>query len=436
MKAKRISLGAGLLLLGLALPPTRGTVVSTRTVAPFAERTRVAVPPFRNLGTADPSLSRKLGQGLTKDLEVSGYFDPIRTLQWVEQLDREDLSKGRIDFREWYAIKAELLVKATYAFEGDALKLEVRLYRTAEGRNVFAKAYRGAKTRWRDLLRNVADDIVREMTGKAGIANTLIALTSARTGEKQIYIVRPDGSGLQRVTARRGICLSPDWAPGGSRIVYTAYWEKRPCIYMQTLATGKVKKIAGFAGLNAFPCISPDGKKMLLTLSRAGNPEIFIMDLRTGDLQRLTRTAATEASPCWAPDGKRIAFVSDRSGRPQIYLMRIDGGGVTRLTHEGSYNTSPAWSPDGRQIAYCSRAGGNFDLYTVDVTTRRAKRMTASPESEEDPSWAPDGVHLAFSSSSRYRSDIHTMNIVTGERQRVTSGGNNTSPAWSPRLKR
>jgi diaminobutyrate-2-oxoglutarate transaminase len=49
-----------------------------------------------------------------------------------------------------------------------------------------------------------------------------IAFTSDRAGSPDIYLIRPDGSGLRRLTSHPAADGSPDWRPDGRRLAFTS----------------------------------------------------------------------------------------------------------------------------------------------------------------------------------------------------------------------
>jgi TolB protein len=142
-----------------------------------------------------------------------------------------------------------------------------------------------------------------------------IVFNSNRDGIWEIYVMRSDGSNVQRLT----------YTPGKS------------------MGVGK-------------PAWSPDGKSILFPSSQGPNStnwynvvDIYVIDVDGSNLQRLTHTG-DNGSPIWSPDGKRIAFSSHRSGdlahwrdNREIYVMNVDGSNVQRLTYNGVWDSHPQW---------------------------------------------------------------------------------------------
>lgn len=399
----------------------------------FGEKIIVAVPLFAadGSGVVGPSDVRDV---MSYDLGNSGYFSVVGNTQFVDENEEADRAAGSIDFQEWLALGAEVLVKGEMEADVSGFTLEAEVYDLARGQSIFARRYVGEDGQWREATHRLADDIVRRLTGEAGIATTSIAFVSNATGAKEIYVMDYDGENRRRITRDNTIAMYPDWFPDGRRIVYTKYPGDRQELHSVEIVTGRTTRLTSFPGLNAFAAISPRGNEMLASLSRDGNTEIYRLRADGSDPRRLTYGRSTESSPCWSPDGRRVAFVSDRSGSPQIYVMSATGGTAERLTYQGGYNTSPDWSPKGDLIAFTSMVEGVYQICTVDVETREVVRLTTGGGSKEDPSWAPNGRHIVYSARSGRKSDLYMLDIFDLEPVRLTRGsGDYLSPAWSDR---
>ena len=221
---------------------------------------------------------------------------------------------------------------------------------------------------------------------------------------------------------------------GPDDYIFASYREHVPRLFQVDLGTHQVARLVPGPGVVLDGAWSPDGTRLLVTREEGGNSDIYLLDRSGQVLQRLTDHWAIDVSPAWAPDGRRFAFCSARAGSPQIYVMSVDGSNLVRVSHTGSYNTSPSWSPKGDHIAYTTRSGGGFQIVVTTPDGGNAQTIT-SAGSNEDPSWAPDGRYLAFSST---RAGGHHLFLADREgrtQKQLTHGaGDDTSPAWSPRL--
>jgi TolB protein len=422
---------AAVLMLLLAAASAWAPEVRLSISKGFGEKVIIALPLFEGRGSSlvDADAIRDV---LTFDLGHSGYFSLVENREFVDENEASDLRTGRIDYREWLALGAEVLVKGKFEAGVSDFSVEATVYDLESAASIFGKRYSGPIGDWRAAVHALSDDIVERLTGEPGIARTRIAFVSDATGMKEIYLMDYDGEHRLRLTRDSQMAMYPAWFPDGKRLAYTRFRGSRQEICTIDVASGATKVITSFPGLNAFPAVSPRGDEILAALSRDGNPEIYRLKADGSDARRLTYGRSTESSPCWSPDGRRIGFVSDRSGTPQIYVMSASGGTDERVTYQGGYNTSPDWSPKGDLIAYTSRIDGVFQICTVDVETKEVVRLTTGGQNKEDPSWAPDGRHIAYSEKSGGKSELYMLDVYDLTPVRLTSGtGDYLSPAWS-----
>ena len=421
-----------LALLIAALPGPAASQVRLSITKGFGEKVIIAIPLFQG-GRGTLVNAQDVRTVLRFDLETSGYFSAVENLQFVDDVEADDRLTGRIDYVEWNALGAEVLVKGKITGDLENFSIEASVHDLAQGQGIMARRYSGKPRQWRAAVHSLADDIVRQLTGEPGIAASKIAFVSDVTGVKQLYVMDYDGENQTRVVKDDLMSMYPDWFSDKDRLVYTRFRGSRQEAYVVRSTTGEQARLTSFPGLNAFVAVSPRGNEYLMTLSRDGNPEIYRLAADGSDPRRLTFNKSTESSPRWSPDGRRVVFVSDRAGSPQIYVMSASGGTAERVTYQGSYNTSPDWSPKGDLIAYTARVEGVFQIHTVDVNTKEVVRLTTGGGHKEDPSWAPDGRHLVYSVRSRGKSDLTMLDIYELEPLQLTSGGGDyLSPAWTP----
>ena len=171
-----------------------------------------------------------------------------------------------------------------------------------------------------------------------------VVFTSERHGSADIYRVRADGMGLERLTDH------PAFDDQGA--------------------------------------LSPDGRSLAFVSTRDhGSTDIYLLDVQTSEVRNLTDAPGGDYRPSWSPDGSMLAFSSERgkpprmaAGRwehihePSVYVMRADGGGVRRLTADGQLAGSPRWSADGRRVVF-------YELAVEDSFRARGRGGQARVES-------------------------------------------------------
>lgn len=221
-----------------------------------------------------------------------------------------------------------------------------------------------------------------------------IAFVSMRDGIEDIYVMRPDGSAVRRVTVTQAV-------EGEERGSWTPAW-------------------------------SPDRKRLVFASNRdeGGSANLYAVDADGLNLVRLSAHDGFDYSPDWSPDGARIVFLSDRDGFYELYSIGADGSDVERLTHlekgQGGL-CCPDWSPDGTSILFMvlnpprTAVLQVLDLVSGEV---RSHGLGALPR------WSPDGTQFAFFGDGM---QVHVMNSDGSDRRQVSDvPGLATYPSWSP----
>jgi TolB protein len=384
----------------------------------------IAISPLKDLGGEGQRPGEVFADVIARDLDLSGYFKIIDRGAYIE--GPSPLALEEINFQNWATLDAVALVKGGLSFDGEALTVEVRLFDVAQRKQLGGKRYRGERKDLRRMAHRFADEIMRLITGELGPFNSQIAFVSNRAGgrAKDIYVTDLTGTEITQITKGRTLNLGPSWNPAADVLTYFSYKQGGPYPYRLELYSGRESRLYPVVGYKSQ--WAPDGTTIAVTLEQNGNSDVFLISPEGRLVERLTENPDIDVSPTWSPDGQEIAFCSSRTGNPQIYIVNVRTGRTRRLTFRGDYNTSPAWSPKGDLIAYTSRSGG-FRIMTMSADGGDLQEIAPG----EDPSWSPDGRYLVFSNRRRLYVASKDGRVV---KQLTGGGGDDTSPAWSPRL--
>jgi TolB protein len=429
-----LTLAAGGALMSPSPARSQGADVLLNVMASGAKRLNIFIPDFTIVVGADAGgLGRNLPEVVGSDLRFSALFSVVTGSPALPAGSPDALRKAWTDAA---ASGAHAALHTLLTLRGDRAQAEARLYdlTSPDQRAIATKRIDMPVAQARRLAHKIADEVVLQFTGEAGIADTKIAFVSGRTGVKEILAMDYDGVAVTPVTANQSINLSPNWSPDSRSLAFTSYMRGYPYLYrVFPFEKRPVQVLSGQLGINTSPAFSPDGRLVALTLSRDGNPEVYVLTLATGALRRLTTYSGIDTEPTWSPTGRELAFTSERGGSAQIHVMDAEGTNVRRLTHAG-FNTQPRWSPKGDTIVFTSRQGLH-NLWAVSPDGSNLRRLTDGPGDNESASWAPNGRHLVFHSSRLRGFALYTMLADGSEQQGLPRGaGEASSPAWSPRL--
>jgi dipeptidyl aminopeptidase/acylaminoacyl peptidase len=175
-----------------------------------------------------------------------------------------------------------------------------------------------------------------------------LAFLSNRSGARQIYVVRPDGSDPAALTDRKqGVGLFR-WSPDGRSIAYLAADDTAPPkdgpqvadsdsdlekLWLLNLETGETRRL-GFDGWRIDDFQWRDSTHLLLQASDQPRTEeftdaLYTLDLAGGTPTRLSSPPQPFQSPTLSPDGKAFAFLSTATGGPSprdLFVSPIGGG--------------------------------------------------------------------------------------------------------------
>ena len=291
-----------------------------------------------------------------------------------------------------------------------------------------------------------------------------IAFSSKRYGDFDLYTMRPDGTGLRRLTANEGLGANeaddyePAWSPDGTRIAFLSTRDhpgdddNSRELYVIDADGRSEKRLTENRAAEYSPTWSPDGTRIaFLRRLATGEAAVFAIDAEGGGESRITEPrAALEVSLDWSPDGKRLVVTRVFAGaaRPSadVYALDADDGDETRLTHAGGADGDAAWSPDGSKLVFVSDRDQNgpclfhdcvghaTEIYVMDADGGDGRRLTRTLDLELFPAWSPDGTRIVFARIADEDDDyeLFAMNADgTCETQLTDNAAWDWMPSWT-----
>lgn len=424
----------GVIVSALLLSATHGRaqVIDRELRERMAQKFTIAVGGFASFNVNGEDLGKAGASVLTNDLKFTTMFDVMEGAVLPFDPTQIQPDQERTALPGLAALKVQHLAVGYVSSRGREAILEGRLFDVATGNMVFGKRYVGEPKLYRLMIHRFADDIMFNLTGEKGVAQTRIAFVSGvnRTS-KEIFVMDYDGANPSALTGNQSINLSPRWSPDGRLIAYTSYRNGNPDLFVLNFDSGRRDVLSAQRGLNATPGWSPDGQWLAFAMSASGGTNLFLMPKSGGTPKPLTTGPSISLSPSFSPNGRQIVFNSDRGGTPQIYIMDVDGSNLTRVTRQGTYNASPRWSPRGEKIVFMCQSGG-FQICLMNPDGSGLQQLTSAGRNEE-PTWSPDGRHIAFTSTRTGQREVFVMHADGSEQRRLTNNGRENYLAdWSP----
>jgi Tol biopolymer transport system component len=293
-----------------------------------------------------------------------------------------------------------------------------------------------------------------------GAPTATIAFTRVMgNGDQEIYLVRPDGTGLKRLTHTDSPATeSPTWSPDGSKVAFlTILSGDTPTRTVWVVnADGSGQRQVdptsyGRAGSVNGVGWSPDGTRMVLTMDSGRDTGLAIMNADGSGFRMVVSEPepAEYCNPVWAPDGR--IFFTYREGVPGVAAVssiNADGSGLDDVTvlpiDHGDHGFS--LSQDGRWLALFDRKEGRAVYMAADGhggenVFLEAKRTATTAQLLRDlagvaSSWSPEGTRIAFAASGALSGNASALYIVRIDGSGLKSVPNTglvRQPAWQPR---
>ncbi len=150
----------------------------------------------------------------------------------------------------------------------------------------------------------------------------------------QIYLVRPDGSGLRRLTdGGKDNNWLGDWTPDSKAVTLAsnrANLAGGMDAYLADVASGQLRRVSQNSGVGQFEDVSADGKLALLNRQNSrGDNDLLLVNVADGREVKLTpHSGVAESFNARFSDGQTVYFVSnvdrDRDALARV-RMRADG---------------------------------------------------------------------------------------------------------------
>ena len=224
-----------------------------------------------------------------------------------------------------------------------------------------------------------------------------ITFWATREGNRDIYLMNPDGSEQIRITHHRAQDITPIWSPTGEQILFVS--------------------------------------------DRDGVWDLYLMNPNGSNVRRVFGKEAKRAGPTWSPDGKQIAYTRTVRDQWVIYTATIKGENEDRI----SVGSSPAWSPNGTEIAFLVGWPKSMQISIFNLDTLKQRILfpvKAIPSYMSGGlAWSPTGDKFAFAWLHRVPLEdfIETETIYTINRDGMgltqivdEAGPRATGVVWSP----
>jgi len=266
-------------------------------------------------------------------------------------------------------------------------------------------------------------------------------------GHWQIWVASSSLSGAKKLTHGRHSSGWPVWSPNGKRIAFDSdRTDRNPNdsrqindVFLMRPDGSGVKKLTDSRGNSGDAAWSPNGKLIAFDSDRAnrkGFHAIYVFRADGTKLRKVTGPVRplNDYSPRFSPDGTHLSFMrsngTEDNAPSALFTVRLDGAGLHRLTPYSLHVGDSDWSTDGKKIVFEAYPDpGSFgDVYVIDATGGTPVNLTKNPVGQAgsaDPAWSPDGKKILFLDNRRVngtgRTGLATMNADGSARSFISS---------------
>jgi tricorn protease len=317
--------------------------------------------------------------------------------------------------------------------------------------------------------RRLTDNQAREVFPRFSPDGTMIAFSSDREGNYDVFVVPAAGGKPRQLTFHTASDMVVGWTPDGKNIIFSSMrgngaFPTVATLWQVPVEGGIERPMAtdwGYSG-----SYSPDGRKFAFTRHPAvwsrkhyrGSyaADLWVMDIAANRYARLG-DADYKGNYLWPMYGNgEIYFVADRTanekniqyGGPEvmksinnIWKISDKGGSPVQVTHHTDGNLFfPSISADGKVIVY----EDNFGLWKLDTASGKSTEIpidikSDSKENDTELVTLSDTAEAFHLSPSNKRAavvvhgEVFTIATDRGEPQRVSeTPWREQEPRWSP----
>lgn len=201
-------------------------------------------------------------------------------------------------------------------------------------------------------------------------------------GENHIHLLDGQTGEVQRLTEEDSVDLDPAWSPDGTRLALVAVVEQEVKTYADMIwvervseldvldvETGERSRLTALNGSMTDPQWSPDGSQIAFVVDRA----LYVLTMATQEVRKMASDLTPGAPPRWSPDGEALLIAGRMASSPgppdqpideanelSAQLLTIDVGNQQILAHDWP---SDVWHYDWHQAGDVILATGNKRLY-------------------------------------------------------------------------
>ncbi|WP_420577582.1 TolB family protein [Ekhidna sp.] len=171
---------------------------------------------------------------------------------------------------------------------------------------------------------------------------TMVAFQSMRDGNPEVYLMKSDGSEVQRVTKSEGFDGIPKWSPDQKHLAFNSSRSGNPGIYLYNIESKEEQPILVDDHRN-FVQDWLSNTSLLITSTESGMQKLYSLELRTME-KTLINTVYEVTYARTNADKSSIVFTClVESGKSVVYIRDLASGSVKSVTDNATERRFPTF---------------------------------------------------------------------------------------------
>lgn len=308
-----------------------------------------------------------------------------------------------------------------------------------------------------------------------------IGFLSAKSGEMQLWEIKPDGTELSQISQIKGGINAFKYHQSGKSILFTkdvkldeTVNEKYPDlpqaqvrviddlmyrhwnqwhdyayshVFFAPIVGGQIrgegldimKDQKYDSPLNPFGGIEQiswnyNGQKILYTCKKlegksytvSTNSDIFSYDLQTNQTQNITKgMMGYDMNPSYSNDGKQLAWLSMKrdgfeSDKNDIIILDLEKNEKTNLTAAIDLTVSDfIWNEDGKKMYFLASINATYQLFEINLKNKKYRQITQGDHNYRSLALAGEFL-IGSKQNMNSPTEIYKVNIKSGEETQLT----------------
>lgn len=249
---------------------------------------------------------------------------------------------------------------------------------------------------------------------------TQVAFNSERDDEHSLFVINADGSGERQLDTDNMSSYSPLWSPDGAWIAFSASLEDEdPNIYIVRPDGSALRRITFSPNYDGDQASwSPDSQWLIFPSRRIGNYELYAVKVDGSQFGTITRTEGDEFSGLLSPDGRYLLINAYYEAYIGIIVRDLETGEDVMLTDAAADASYATWLTQ-PQVTFS-------DLWLTQTLTESESCVYATDEAygydAENP--IPMGNGPSFGGPFDGMHTYSFMRVTPGEAQTSIRGHN------------